>query len=367
MKQSLLDILKEIAAETPEHIISVSDHLTSDSFNNYPEFLYKYRTCDKAYNFDMIEEEYLWADYPTKYDDPVDSAVRLRLKYELKDIECWWYSHMGEMIYYHIPPKGMKKQKHGQTLDKYKEAQKQYVDDNGRFNHKAALAAMRSEIGKLPPQKQRDIMKLFKDFESPDFEKKVDDEIHKLINSIVNSLREKTMLTCLTERKDNQNMWERYAGNYTGFVVEYARPDFVCLNEEQKDTIARMFKVSYCKRKPGVSLLPFIEYSFYKELYGKEIDVTDSIVKLYRQILYKRQEYSGEEEWRIIKKSADQKIPFTYVSGIYAGSKICDKDLEHLKKICKRKRITLYKLKFNLTTGEIEFDTVTEGKKQCVR
>ena len=258
MKQYFIDIIKEIASETPEHMVNASRHLTPDSIKNYPEFLYKYRTCDKEHNFEMIDEEYLWADYPTKFDDPIDTAVRLKLHSELKDIERWWYSHLGEILYYSIPPKGMKTQKHGQTLEKYKEAQKQFIDENGRFSHKAALVAMRTEIGKLPPQKQRELMKLYKDFERPEFEKKIEEDIRKLIDGVVNSLRDKTLIICLTERKDNQNMWERYSGNYSGFVVEFVRPDFALLSNEQRETISRMFKVSYYKRKPGISLLPSV-------------------------------------------------------------------------------------------------------------
>lgn len=51
-----------------------------------------------------------------------------------------------------------------------------------------------------------------------------------------------------------------------------------------------------------------------------DIEVRDAEKKLFRQLLIKKSEYSGEEEWRII--TCEQKIPFAIISAIYMGHKI---------------------------------------------
>ena len=62
------------------------------------------------------------------------------------------------------------------------------------------------------------------------------------------------------------------------------------MSDEQKRMFINLFPVSYYKRIPGVPLLPFIEYSFQKELYGRTTDISDAMTKLFCQLLYKKHE-----------------------------------------------------------------------------
>ena len=73
-------------------------------------------------------------------------------------------------------------------------------------------------------------------------------------------------------------MWEEYADKYAGFVIEY---DLALATEQPNasSALARTFPVTYYKRLPKVPLLPFIERSFYKDLYGKDIDVFEAANK----------------------------------------------------------------------------------------
>ena len=362
MKQYFFKIIKDIVLANPAGKPTLSKYITSDSIVNYPQYLYKYRTCDKEHNFEMIEEEYLWLVHPNEYDDPFDSAINLNLKSKYMEIVHWYYSHLGEIMYYNIPPKGMRSYKNEHTLDYYKEAQKQFVDANGRFNTKSALAAMNKELRKLPVSKQHELKKELDYYKSEEYIAKIKDKARKEIEEITESLRKSVLVTCLSKRKDNQNMWEKYAANYTGFAIEYARPDYKILNDEQKTIIAHLFQVSYYKRKPMVSLIPFLEHSFLLDLYEKETDISDALAKFFCQVLFKNIEYSGEEEWRMVNCSDGQRIPFPFVSAVYAGNNITSDNLEHLKNICQKKQIALYKQKFDYFTGAIRFDTVLEGK-----
>lgn len=331
-----------------------------ESLKHYPEYLYKYRDCNKEHNFTMIEEGYLWADNPANFYDPFDSLVNHKLKSELSAIQKWLFQRLGEILYYSIPPKGMQPHKNGQSLQSYQEAQKRFMDSAGRYSAKKAQRIMIAETKKLPHNNQKRIQKVYNEFESPEFEKKMQDVIRETLSKVVNALREKNLVCCLTKRRDNQKMWEEYADKYAGFVIEYD----LSLAMEQCNTtsvLVRTFPVKYHKRLPKVPMLPFIERVFYKELYGKDTDIFDATKKLYKQLLIKKEEYCSEEEWRIL--SATQRIEFPVVSAVYMGYKIADKHEMRLKKICAQKNIPLYKQKFNSFTGTMHFELVrNEGE-----
>ena len=332
------------------------DRFTIDCLKNYPQYLYKYRTCSKEYNFEMVEQEYLWADFPENFDDPLDSLVNLKLPSEVPAIQKWIWNHLGEIVYYSIPPKGMPPHKRGQTLKKYAADQTQFLDSKGRYNAKRAERVMLTELKKLTADKQQEIHKLYSFIESPEFEDQVQKAVHETLSGVVNSFRTNNRVCCLTARNDNRKMWEEYSDKYRGFVIEY---DLSKLNEIQNpgylaEVLLHTFPVSYYKRMPKVELLPFIQKGFYKHLYEKEIDITLTEKKLYKQLLNKNYDYRAEEEWRIL--SSTDKISFPLISAIYAGNKICPENLERLKGYCLEKNIMLYKQSFCEFSGEMQFD-----------
>lgn len=335
----------------------------SDRFSNtatinckfYPSNLYKYRTCNKDFNFEMIEQEYLWADIPSNFSDPYDSLVNLKLLSELPSIQKWLFAHLGELIYYNITPKGMKPHKNGQSLSNYIKAQEKFMDETGRYNAQKAKKAMLLEIKKFNPKQHQKIQKEFDRFESKEFEMKMEEAIKTALTNVVNSLRSNNLVCCLTARNDNLKMWEDYADNYSGFVIEYniekAAKDLICAA-----ILAKTFPVTYYKRMPKVPLLPFIQKSFEKELYDKDIDISESERKLLKQLLIKKFDYRVEEEWRII--SSANKIYFPCISAIYAGQKIAEENLQKLKVICEKKNISFYKQEINLFRGTVDFQIV---------
>lgn len=327
---------------------------TKDDLKHYPKHLYKYRDCKNSYNFRMIEEEYLWADIPSNFYDPYDALVYLKLKSELPYIQKWLYDHLGEILYYSIPPKGMKAHKRGQTLQNYLDAQERFKDASGKYNASKAKKLMLLETKKMDPTNRSKLQSVYDKFESPEFEETVIKAIENTLKSVVNSLREKNKVCCLTERYDNQKMWEDYADKYSGFVIKYDL-EKACDHIECFAHISKMFPVSYYKRMPKVPLLPFIEKSFYRELYGKDVCINDSANKLFKQLLIKKYDYSSEEEWRII--SSENRITFPTVSAIYAGYLISEDNLNSLKSICKEKQISLYKQRISLT-GDMKFDLI---------
>lgn len=349
MKQYFEDRINKMISSNETNI-----SFTEDDLKHYPRYLYKYRDCKQDYNFQMIEEEYLWADIPASFYDPYDALVNLKLKSELPYIQKWLFDHLGEILYYSIPPKGMAVHKRGQTLQKYLDAQERFKDASGKYNANKAKKLMLLETKKMDPANRLKLQKVYDKFESPDFEETLNQAIENTLKSLVNSLREKNKVCCLTERNNNQKMWEDYADKYTGFVIEYDLSNLHRQPESMK-TISKMFPVTYYKRIPKVPLLPFIKKAFYKELYGRDVSVNEAVCKLFKQLLVKKYEYNSEEEWRII--SSENKMPFPLISAVYVGYLISEDDLNALKTICEKKRINLYKQRISLS-GDMKFEPI---------
>lgn len=328
-----------------------------ESIEYFPPKLYKYRKCNSN-GFDMLKNEYIWADNPESFDDPIDSKVNHRLRYELPSIHRWLDGHLGELLYYCLPPKGMKERKGNHKLKDYIDAQEHFLDDNGKFNSKLARKEMILELKKLPKEKQDACLKVFDYFQSEAFESECKKVIQTTIDGIVNVFRNSKIIACLTARNDNSVMWENYSDKYSGFCVEY-QIDTRKLTSDSKTALINMFPVIYRKRIPGINLLPFIKYHFNKSLYGREYDIKRDLVLLNKQLLYKKYDYSYEEEWRIIlnEKSARQ-VSFPLVSAVYAGYKISDTNLKKLKIICKKKGIPLYKQNINMYTNKFSYEQI---------
>lgn len=350
-------MVKQYFEERISKIISSNEtdvSFTEDDFKHYPRYLYKYRDCEHDYNFQMIKDRYLWADIPANFYDPNDALVNLKLRSELPYIQKWLYDHLGELIYYSIPPKGMEPHKCGQTLQNYLTAQEKFKDESGKYNANKAKKLMFLETKRMGPANRLKLQKVYDKFESPDFEESLSNAIEHTLKSVVNSLREQNKVCCLTKRRDNQKMWEDYADKYAGFVIEFDLEKAYSHVECMK-TISRLFPVTYYKRMSKVPLLPFIKKAFYKELYSEDVCDNGAEIKLFKQLLVKKNDYCGEEEWRII--SSESMIPFPLISAIYAGYLISGADLSALKSICEENQIDLYKQRFSLI-GDMKFDLI---------
>lgn len=354
MKKHFDDLIIKLSNGMPFNV----DETLVNSLGYAPSLLYKYRSCDDN-GFDMLEWGYIWASIPDGFIDPIDSKVNLRLRSELPAIHKWMDLHIGELIYYHIPPKGMQTKKGNHSLSDYLKAQEHFVNEKGRLDTKLMKKEMVLEMKRLPKEQQVAYKKMLERFKSREFEEAVVNGAKKVIDGVVNIFRKSKIVASLTCRRDNSTMWENYANKYTGFCVEYKVPALDELSEDQKSVLVHLLPVRYYKRIPGVSLLPFIQADFHKSLYGEQININDSVAALYKQLIYKRYEYNFEEEWRIIlDEKVARKVDFPFVSAVYAGFRIADGDLQKLRNICNHMNIPLYCQKLSATANRFQYELI---------
>jgi len=241
-----------------------------------------------------------------------------------------------------------------------REAMKIYGGDNSVAPtaddvEQATERLMLVELNKLPQNERLDVQRVFEHFESDEFQKILEEAIYNSLVNVINALRRKVKVCCVTTRRDNRNMWENYAAQYTGFVIEY-KTENALKRSECVSTLAQMFPVTYYKRFPKVPLLPFIQQEFDKALYNRERDILPSIKQLNKQLISKKYDYRAEEEWRVL--TPRNRIEFPLISAVYAGYRIREEDLNRLKDCCKMIGVPLYKQQLGLFDDSMRYEQI---------
>lgn len=350
-------IIKELAETSRRREKMSPDMLTREAYENYPKKFYKFRSMQgdsRKYTIDMLNEAYLWAANPSTFDDNSDSRLAIPEGYE-KQILQWFSSHLAEMWFYELPPKGMKGKKAGHTLDDYIKVQESFKDEHGKVKKQELLSAMRKMVHGLSQQELQQLRKVVNS-------KLLSDDNNPFIKGweerreeIVNAFHDKSLVACVTRTYKNRKMWEDYADKYRGIVVEYVLPEYEKLTDEQKLVLLHLFPVSYYKQIPKVSLIPLFEWVFRKNYWGEETDISDYLAELYEQVLYKEMDYSAEKELRFVDCGVEHKIAVPFIRKVYVGYKISPKNLNRIKRICKEKGYKLCVQKEDRNKREFDY------------
>lgn len=316
----------------------------------YPKCLFKYRSCNSKHSFDILENDYLWADSPENFHDPFDSVVNADYEKQLFSIEKAFMTHIIE-ITYHLLPEDKKREL---SLEDFRKSGNDFLDESGEYRRSFAKKYLSEREKRMSIEERAEWDKIQEYICSSDIIKSGAEAIKVLLKEINNYLRKSVFVCCLSQNGENMKMWEDYADKYSGFVIEYSleNSDDTLL----KTSLCRTFPVKYYKRIPKFDISEIVEYYIQKKIYGKSMDILNTVTELYRQLLYKKFEYASEEEWRIIVSNKEsQRIEFPFASAVYGGYKISDENLNKLKEICKKKDIPLYKQELDSIGGRFVY------------
>ena len=317
---------------------------------NYPKRLYKYKPGNADHDYEMIQDEYLWASSPTRFDDPTDSFVNFNVeshdKDKVVDLLLDNYHNMichlivtGKINVEFLP------QMTQTEIVKYKKA-------ISSQNRKYSVMKNHSYIRNL---KDKQLIKAEKLIRSPKFTEGLSQTVPTALETMTQMFRNLIKICCLTTRKDNQKLWEDFAAMYSGFVIEY--DTHKCLGCFEAETaLSNTFKVSYRRYLPTVSLFSIFEFWFLTSICGQPGDATEIMENLYKQVLFKKKEYACEEEWRVI--SYQNTIPFPAINAVYMGYNIAPENENRVKEICFAKGIPLYKQRFTKYSTKMLFDPI---------
>ncbi|MCL1665117.1 DUF2971 domain-containing protein [Elizabethkingia ursingii] len=331
-KDDLINFLLE--TEIPDNLENESA-IVSEIFKYCwdltPENLYRYRFCN-TYSFEALEEDKFLLTKPTLFNDPYDSLLYIDRERILSKIN-------GDLDFDVV--KKLKKDKN------YREEQEKILGKD--FVDKFA---------NLEP---------FGTKEEFDKHKKLSEIIHsKIIDSIINesllSLKQSSLVACLSENFESILMWSHYADNHRGFVLNYdfkARYSIETNIPGVKATEfadKKLFPVSYDDNRFDATY--YVEFHFIENIFknlGLEFNrpFFDKLF-YYKILLFKSQEWSYEREWRIIKQtninSQDNKPNIDFITNIrpkeiILGAHIQDQNKQKLIEIANEKNIPIFQMK----------------------
>lgn len=345
--RTFIDVLSEtrkLIGLPPKEAVMKQRELVNKYKYHYiqvPDKLYRYARLNK-YTFDSISNKYLYLSPATSMDDnyecfvsnekhAIDNAV------ELLNSE-YYYSYFVKKL---LENKDIfdtysflifdRKRKHDK-YDAYYKAKYIFEDHHSTFDDLSRLLCLVSEYDN-----------------SDEIRKQINNYIKHYVNTV-----NTTGFACLTENKYSQVMWNMYADNYKGCMIEY---DFSVVDELN---IIDITPVLYKDDREIDPLIMAIDS--FLDSYELGIDPFDSIsYRTYLQSLTKDTEWSFEHEWRIIG-NVSIKSAAPLIRAIYLGNKVSKCDERKIIKLAKKCRFLVYKQKFSESVNKINYELLYETK-----
>ena len=246
--------------------------------------IYKYIDIDGAKK--MAENKSVVLKCPTEYNDPFDSVFKVDEKEKEKAFKLFLNYQLFKEFYslFFLQNKKPDKNKlYGKIL---KENVKQIsisVKRTGIYKTQPDLAMYYALASKILKKNDKNLKSQF----------------NKMIDGVLDTMRDRVILSCFGSTYDSVLMWSHYAEKHNGICVEYEvdNPDYR--------------RVSYEKEIPIFQLTKVLEIIFGHEVAGKEVDTNDSsfwfaldpiVTKL------EKWEYEGEVRIMFSKNKEDPRI-----------------------------------------------------------
>ena len=177
----------------------------------------------------------------------------------------------------------------------------------------------------------------------------------ELVRYIGQLPRKSMCIASFTTDRDNRNMWENYAKNYSGFCVEYSfRKGIPEINSKIAWDILHLLPVSYCAKRPIFDhnkTLQSIVMQDTKQK-GTYVDSEEYLKQGYKAVTTKLSDYRSEKEWRLVMPNKYQGIyDFPYVSAIYLGKDMPDGKIEKMIKVGRKLGVPVF-LQFPANHGD---------------
>lgn len=329
--------------------------------------LYKFRTCSNR-NLKTLEENCIWMSLASSFPDSFDNTINIDPKENVKEIEKWLKENYP--VFCFDLAKGFCEERGlviPYTHKDFKEYIETCLDENGdpiEDKEKAFLIAHATaeELEQIDSILQQ--LKLIRD-KFAEIEDKTVENMADVINQTRTGMRDRSLVYCMTERYDNHTLWENYAKNYTGFCIEYSFCDFYKYDFNDYKNLVYMFPMTYLKKKPYFNMVPLMDGSFRQFIYKDDSWARDPELDadLNMQLFYKDSDYDYEREWRFsINADNANKQKFPFVSAIYAGKDITQRNLSRLIKIARKLGVPVYKQVINRAINGYDYKIVKEFK-----
>lgn len=302
--------------------------------------LYKYQKF-KSYSKGMLETGYIYFSPAENLDDPLECSISISNKI-MDDNQKEYLKDLMPFILKQLFTNGSnKKYKCIDFTDMY--------DDEGNIlkdKFKLYIKSVDSSVKNDAIDKAIQSIEEVSNFLNKNYQ--FEEAFMKLLN-----IKKLVGVYSLTELSNNQIMWSEYAGDYTGFCIEYNIDKFL---KENPNFEQRLLKVRYSNNRNN-DLVKIILKAFYSAInYGlskkqKPVMSHDEILDIIRS---KKTDYVYQKEWRLrgIPKDTSVVLP---IKNVFLGYKIKDRNKQIILKIARQKRYGVYQQFINQETTSLEY------------
>lgn len=338
----------------PRNLNSITDYV-----QKIPDKLYRFRKC-KEIEFDSLNENYIWLSLASEFDDIMDSTIKYDIELDKEKILNIYLEWLPFIL-----KTELSKKKYGNVfsdlnlnkkiVDEYKANFSK--DDYNIKNNKVRLYLMSK--GLKANQVDLIIRKLNSFICSEELDKKVDQIIEEFKTNM-QYLKDYYYVCCFTEKLENDNLWETYADNYTGFCIEYS------FDSSRKTVLYNMlynFAPMLYEEKKAIDLVEIFKIAkkkYCREYYDTRIiHQLELTMNLHSRI--KNITYDHEMEWRFFQKKddiIDRKYCFPFISRIILGKDIKKRNRSRLINIAREKNIEIYQQEYNSLFSVITYKKI---------
>lgn len=160
------------------------------------------------------------------------------------------------------------------------------------------------------------------------------------------ALRNKISIKSFCEDVDNLLLWSHYANSHTGYCIEY-------------DSIKLFELWQYL-------LLPIVYQEQYPKVHFSTIQ-KEVFMNNLRCLATKSKHWEYENEWRIVRccnTKEDHKGEAPIPKSIYLGCKVKAGYEKDMFELCKKRNITLYKMKISQVSYTLQKELIFKGENQ---
>ena len=317
--------------------------LSRDDFSrmvilNHPQKLYKYypNTIDvnthRNYSFEALENNTVYLQTPTKFDDPYDSKVYL----DEEQFAKRRIMHYASLCNFIIDPEW--------DINRlmYEFAMFLYPHSSSIQGLEVLFGILGDKNNYVDLTHDSFVLKLLNTLytnngSNDSWQKAFYEAIHAEFVSTRNTLVERFRVACFTTTPYSMLMWAHYANSHQGFCVEY---EFPALEEKYSNLLSGLFPVIYTNERNSV-----LE-QFVQDL--ESPIVSDEVLwPIYKYgLLAKSLDWRYQNEWRLLSldkmlaDKSDYNCSFMPISKVYLGAKMKDdEERRKIAKICDEKGI----------------------------
>jgi hypothetical protein len=309
-----------------------------------PSNLFRYRKCDKN-NFSALENDEFILTKPTLFNDPYDSLLYVDRQ---------------------------------KIIDNLTSADNRRVDPLDKLINDTDYKNSEIKIyGEEFINKWIEIHSAIRERENNYTKEELWAQKVELVDSIIaeamKSLKQSSMVGCLSENINSILMWSHYANNHKGFALNYDFKSRFVIDVGRTDVLGsefvdkKIFPVKYSSQKFDATR--YVEFHYLDNFYLRHginmgLHFYDKLF-YYKILLFKSPEWKYEKEWRIIKPTnidyEDNKPDFELIKNIKAkeiilGANISIKDRERLIAIARKKEIPIREMELAPFQGKYKLN-----------